>query len=722
MTLIYNRMPSEHARLVPEVGQPRSAPELTVLDDRCLPAVPDFHCPPGLCCPGCGKENLTIARGTVRCDACGVSYPLSHQVPDFTCAPDFYWGELDRSAMCELLASKGRLDDTLQEMLRTRFPGLRDYLWHYATNRCRAGWKFLMPFPAGGRVLDMGCGWGELGISMAETGAEVVMVDGVPERVAVAVRRAHERGLTRVSGCAALGTTRLPFKDGTFDLVVLNGVLEWIPVAGQGDPVENQAHLLREISRVLRPHGCVYIGIENRYGASYFRGRREEHTKLRFISLLPRVLGGIYHRLATGKPYRALTHSGHKLHCLLDDVGFSCRKSYYPYPDYREFVSVVDLSDQRWIRNSFHPQSVLGRIQFFISRRTNIMKIFANSFGIVGCKGVPQSSFVTRLLLEDSWFARSGKKVLVVAYDVNPNAMAQLVVCDGLDEYLLCIPLDQKAIRRMRMRIDRRLALLASMRGGEMTPCIESAFHCGEQEGIPYSFEAYCREYRASMMLRRKPRLKALVKKNCVEWLVSFQQDTLKHRQGLPEDVLGQDYQQLLSAFFPECVERYQTVLDCLFTDPVAISRLHGDFRFQNVLVDRRGQIAKVIDFEFSLPVGLPLWDVLTLYFGDAFERQGKWSAAFALLIEEFMQWRHSPPLCSYMEMMKLTQRDLLTALVTLPLLHLRQKREVEALDSSIIVQGLEPVLMSLFRQVENDSAVQESLRVHKLNGGRSEV
>jgi SAM-dependent methyltransferase len=96
----------------------------------------------------------------------------------------------------------------------------------------------------GSRVLDLGCGTGELSRSLAAAGLRVTGCDISPQML----RRARDRG-----GCAgwvrlAPGWRRLPFASAAFDVVVAASVLEYV-----GDP----AAVLRECARVLRPGGVM---------------------------------------------------------------------------------------------------------------------------------------------------------------------------------------------------------------------------------------------------------------------------------------------------------------------------------------------------------------------------------------------------------------------------------------------------------------------------------
>jgi SAM-dependent methyltransferase len=98
------------------------------------------------------------------------------------------------------------------------------------------------------RVLEVGCGWGELAEWIArETGAEVVAIDLSPRMVELA----RERGLD----ASVADVQALPFGDGTFDVVVAAWMLYHVPDLDRG---------LAEVARVLRPGGSLVAATNSR--------------------------------------------------------------------------------------------------------------------------------------------------------------------------------------------------------------------------------------------------------------------------------------------------------------------------------------------------------------------------------------------------------------------------------------------------------------------------
>jgi len=97
--------------------------------------------------------------------------------------------------------------------------------------------KWLAPQP-GERILDLGCGDGQLTRKLMASGAWVKGVDASPQMVAAA----RSRGVDADEASAE----SLPYADASFDAVFSNAALHW---------VRGQDAMLDESHRVLKPGG-----------------------------------------------------------------------------------------------------------------------------------------------------------------------------------------------------------------------------------------------------------------------------------------------------------------------------------------------------------------------------------------------------------------------------------------------------------------------------------
>jgi len=125
----------------------------------------------------------------------------------------------------------------------------------------------------------------------------------------------------------------LPYKDGAFDGVILNLVLEWCGWRASGAHADIHRRLIAEISRVLRPGGFLYLATKNRYSLRLLTGGRDEHMfRMRFGSALPRWLSRVL--LGRRRPPGHL-HSYRELRSLLRDGGFERIDSFWATPEIR---------------------------------------------------------------------------------------------------------------------------------------------------------------------------------------------------------------------------------------------------------------------------------------------------------------------------------------------------------------------------------------------------
>lgn len=213
-------------------------------------------------------------------------------------------------------------------------------------------------------ALDVGCGFGTFATATARSAGHVFATDRSPVRVALTAARARAEGLDNLTAFETDGVG-LPLGDDVCDLVTIIGVLEWAGV-GSGDADGAQRRMLAEVWRVLKPGGALLLGIENRYAAHYFAGAREDHTDLRFSSLLPRRLADLQSRRAKGAPFETPTHSRKALKRLLRDAGLTPRVAAV-LPSYQQPRLAFDEADARvglnfYVRHAFHATSTPRRL------------------------------------------------------------------------------------------------------------------------------------------------------------------------------------------------------------------------------------------------------------------------------------------------------------------------------------------------------------------------
>jgi SAM-dependent methyltransferase len=175
------------------------------------------------------------------------------------------------------------------------------------------------------RILDLGSGVGGFVVACKNRGLRVFGLE--PDRIGQGAKitsiQIARRRLPDAVFVNGVGES-LPFPDSTFDLVVMNQVIEH---------VMDQPLVLREAARIVRESGGIYVACPN-----YLRFY-EPHYKIFWFPLLPKVLGRMYLRLRGRSPalLDQLTYTtNRRLRKLLAALG----------PDY----TVIDLHRDEFLR------------------------------------------------------------------------------------------------------------------------------------------------------------------------------------------------------------------------------------------------------------------------------------------------------------------------------------------------------------------------------------
>jgi ubiquinone/menaquinone biosynthesis C-methylase UbiE len=127
------------------------------------------------------------------------------------------------------------------------------------------------------KVLDVGTGSGHIAHGIAKHCSSLISVDVIDERK---VADGYSFNL--------LGSEHLPFDDNSFDVVISNHVIEHLP--------DQKLHI-REIARVLKKEGILYLATPNRFWII------EPHYKLPILSWFPMKIASFYLKAVKNKKY-----------------------------------------------------------------------------------------------------------------------------------------------------------------------------------------------------------------------------------------------------------------------------------------------------------------------------------------------------------------------------------------------------------------------------------
>ena len=150
--------------------------------------------------------------------------------------------------------------------------GYVDYEWH----KSRPLFLALPTGVADKRTLEFGCHIGASAIVLAALGAKVTAIDVSLSDLSLAELNARRYGVSEQIHFEHVDDTRrLPFADGSFDLITCNSVLEYVRTLELPD-------VLKELDRVLAARGVLMIlGTSNRWWP------KDVHTGRWLVNYLP---------------------------------------------------------------------------------------------------------------------------------------------------------------------------------------------------------------------------------------------------------------------------------------------------------------------------------------------------------------------------------------------------------------------------------------------------
>jgi len=268
---------------------------------------------------------------------------------------------------------------------------LGDGRWRERFENRRPGYFHLMLGAENhGAALDLGAGTGVISSVLAGQFGKVVAVDHDPRAVEFMRHRFRQDGLEQVQVVLA-DALSLPFEPASFDLVVLNGALEWLPrSAPDRDPQEVQREALAACVQLLRPGGKLCLAIENRYHLNFLLGKTP-HGEQPFTPVLPRPLAQAVQRLSGRGRYDTYLHSSGALKQMLQSAGLARVELFAALPTYYNPMLVVPMASRKIAEEVFStwgtlPRAGLRRSVFLWLARDGLLKHLCHSFLAVGPK------------------------------------------------------------------------------------------------------------------------------------------------------------------------------------------------------------------------------------------------------------------------------------------------------------------------------------------------
>jgi SAM-dependent methyltransferase/fructosamine-3-kinase len=609
------------------------------------------------CCPEC-LGDLDGSGESLRCSQCSRDYPVIDGVPLLSRGRDFYYGEVPRDVMRAILA-RATTAGWQTALLEHADSEVAMDFYDYSAPDKRAGFKFLLDHFESGVVLDYGCGLGANAQSLARNFSKVYATDLTLERAQFTRIRAHQENLPNVNVFCCGDTPHIPLKNQSVDVVVLDGVLEWLPESWPGEPRSAQIGFLKELRRILKDEGCIFIGIENRVGYGYFLGKLEEHTRLRFASLLPRRIANLYSNRLRGRPFRTYTYTRWGYDSLLQSAGFSATDYWGLIPDYREIEKAVLLQDSGMIREALNEQTLKKRVRNFVLRAT--LPWMVDSFGILAGekRTIPYieelAEYVAKVYL-------GAEKLKVSRYALTATGTVHVHLANHKAQYILKLPLSARSEQRLEAA-GKNIEQLETVAGVSLKELLVSKpIACAQYRGQTFVLEEELSGQSLDNLVSRGA-LKTFLPRAC-DYLALLCERTLQPT-GEWGEILGSKAREYGLAL-AEHYRRRGLAEGDIETDVLRLAdyvsetapasdgfrcAIHGDFWHGNIMVAPQDmRITALLDWDSCEMQSLPFLDLFNFMTKHAQEFQGHtWGSAVVRLRHDLcIEAPHTAPLRDY--------------------------------------------------------------------------
>ncbi len=243
------------------------------------------------------------------------------------------------------------------------------------------------------RILDVGCGLGGISIAFNEKSSCIFSLDRNEKIISRFKRRLSDKNIRGIYFLQA-DSSRLPFLNNSFDLVIINGVLEWVGHDKDEDPISSQLHTLSEAMRVLKKDGILYLAIENRFYPINFI--RDPHLGIPFVTLLPYRLGYKLAYFLKGYYYTTPIHSYWWLKRMLKRIGFSRICIYAGLIHYQYPVVNINLDNKypRFLQRGSISKIITSYRNFNLKRGLFLKVLFLRAIFLLGIDRLLVHSFI----------------------------------------------------------------------------------------------------------------------------------------------------------------------------------------------------------------------------------------------------------------------------------------------------------------------------------------
>ena len=562
-------------------------------------------------CPFCMSEQLEKISEHIKCSECGKTYNIIDDIPNMRdMNAEFVWGDYQEKIDALLVAAKkiGWHDAFLKFLSNLE---LKDAIsvWNRSYGPRRSALNLMLPLSQNSVVLDYGSGLGNISRGLAQLCKSVISIDQLLSHIKWLNYSAKDENISNINSIVGGGNEHIPLKSSSVDIVILNGVFEWVASNSKGNPKKVQISFMKEVFRVLKPNGLVYVGIENRINYKYFLGQKEGHIKMKYGALLPRWLTNMYLKLTRGVNYREYTYTLAGYKKIFRGAGFSGVNPFSSWPHYGNISYILPLGSSNSSGSSFSSKLLFTKSPF---------KYFSKSFSLIGLKDGDNKSIIDATIAKIIKGGHVSSQVAITdkTFQMTSTGKAIVHLRDESGQYILKIASNRYA----KNSIDNSKIAHSYFRESNFTYFPFTSY--GETSGLSFALEKY---YHIVQTIDDNTTI------NVVEKYVENGYDVLyglAHKYGKCEkidDALFDKYfrsriRGLRDWFTFDEWSKYEgifhsveeSIYSLIIDKNICLIPTHGDFVPNNIVSDKSGKLTTILDWDLFETNDLPMYDLIT--------------------------------------------------------------------------------------------------------------
>ena len=609
------------------------------------------------------KNNLKIINNSYVCTHCKKEYLIDDGIPVFNDKRG-YWCNIDREAMREII-SLSRSTGKWRDVVLDKIPKCDRHISPFY----RGDIQHVFPKLNDATILDAGSNWGGLSLPISKSCKEMYCIDQTWETLKFLSVRAEQENISNIN-VAESSVLNLPFSNNKFDMVILNGVFEWIAtdddividhvwdkkvINSKKTKHNSEAIQLKglvEVNRVLKDDGSLFIAIENRIGLQYLAGYPDDHVNVRFVSFLPRWLASFITKIIKGHSYRTYLYSPNHMSKMLLKAGFSKYKIYSAFPHYNIISRLTPFSTFDYLNtlplNGSAPiekekKIKVGLFSYFWRLIPNpLRKHLCPSYVILASKGNDLVSSLVSSLYEKSILPHNKFEIILFNNrfgDLHPVSFLIFNKDTNAVEFYCKISRSQNEefLKQESYNLEKVYNILSDTVLAKSVPELVFSGNVNNHfcqvtkyENLvnfePSFLRDFCKLISASTIpFLNKPsrffynklnKLNFVNAKLAIDWLVIFQQKTLDNQLNTEEfiAILKKQIDKIPSSIKSNGAVSIDNI-SSLSLDGLFLCGLHGDFDFCNLFFKNSSPF--ILDFEHSSFSELPFFDLGKLIFSN---------------------------------------------------------------------------------------------------------